>query len=100
MVLGLIPCGHLVYASHYFHQGLNANLISEKDAYLQYHIAFVSLEWFSFEILVLGIFILMFLVLADALKHGCCLWHREAFGKNGVKIFIAYTFMLTMDNMR
>jgi hypothetical protein len=49
---------------------------------------------------VAGTFILIALVFADAIKHGCCVWHREAFNKIGVKIVIAWTLMMTMDNMR
>jgi len=49
---------------------------------------------------VAGIFILIAFVFADAIKHGCCVWHREAFYKIGVKIVIAWTLMMAMDNMR
>ncbi len=50
--------------------------------------------------MVAGIFILIAFVFADAIKHGCCVWHREAFNKIGVKIVIAWTLMMAMDNMR
>jgi len=65
-----------------------------------YHTAFLTFEVLSLEIVFLGIFIILSYILADALKNGCCIWHREASGKIGVKIVVAWSFMMVMDNMR
>jgi hypothetical protein len=72
----------------------------EIKAHENFHIGFLSIEIFSLEIVVFGTFILIAFVLADALKYGCCVWHRESFNKIGAKVVIAWSLMMAMDNMR
>ncbi len=69
-------------------------------AHEYYRIGFLAIEVFSLEIVAVGIFIMLTFILADAMRHGCCMWHREAFGKIGVKVLVAWCVLMVMDNMR